>query len=158
MTERIGIVYPWPYLDSVPSLYNAAELLGAAGYKVDIYTRCDSTCVVPSFDGGSIEIILLRNRRERRGSSRAIPGRWSYPFDVWRRHKRGKYRCFIGVDPEGLLQAASLTRFIEVPLVYYSLELLLSGEVSNAQEEQLKKREFTLSRKAPFVMLAGSAG
>lgn len=72
---------------------------------------------------------------------------------VWWQHRRIPFRCFIGVDPEGLLEAYSLTRFIRVPLVYYSLELLFWDEINSIVQERLKKQEICLSRQSSFVVI-----
>lgn len=72
---------------------------------------------------------------------------------VRRVHRDEAYRCFIGVDPDGLLLADALTAGCGVPAAYYSLELLLSAEVTSRAEQQLKRREIELSRRAPFVIV-----
>jgi glycosyltransferase involved in cell wall biosynthesis len=61
------------------------------------------------------------------------------------------YDCLIGVDPDGLLLAHSLSG--GAPVAYYSLELLLSDELRTPSERQLKAREQVLSRAAPFVIV-----
>jgi glycosyltransferase involved in cell wall biosynthesis len=61
------------------------------------------------------------------------------------------YACVIGVDPDGLMLAESLAR--GAPLGYFSLELLLSSELSTAAEAQLKAHERELSRQAAFVVV-----
>jgi glycosyltransferase involved in cell wall biosynthesis len=63
------------------------------------------------------------------------------------------YRCFIGVDPEGLSQAAVFAAFVKAPIAYYSLELLLSHELDTRMEARLKKRELSLSRRAAFIVI-----
>jgi glycosyltransferase involved in cell wall biosynthesis len=65
------------------------------------------------------------------------------------------YQCVIGVDPDGLALAHSLAR--GAPLGYYSLELLLSYEISTAADEQLKTQERELSRQAAFVIVQDEA-
>jgi hypothetical protein len=55
------------------------------------------------------------------------------------------------VDPDGLVLAQSLAR--GAPIGYYSLELLLSYELSTPADEHLKARERELSRQAAFVVV-----
>ncbi|MEW5801270.1 MAG: glycosyltransferase [bacterium] len=153
MKKRIAIVYPWGNLDTVPSLCNAAELLANTGYEVEIFTYLNPRFIGPSFSHKSIMIVTPRPRWERQGIHRLIPARWSYPLQIWQRHLRCRYRCFIGVDPEGLVQAGWLSRWITVPLVYYSLELLLSGEIALAEQSQLKRAEKRLSHRAAFIII-----
>lgn len=59
--------------------------------------------------------------------------------------------CVIGVDPDGLALAHTVAR--GAPVVYYSLELLLSSELVTAAEVQLKARERELCRQAAFVIV-----
>jgi glycosyltransferase involved in cell wall biosynthesis len=59
--------------------------------------------------------------------------------------------CVIGVDPDGLILAESIAR--GAPLGYYSLELLLSYEVTTSAERELKSQERELSRRAEFTIL-----
>jgi hypothetical protein len=59
--------------------------------------------------------------------------------------------CVIGVDPHGLVMAHSLAR--GKPVGYYSLELLLSAELTTPGEVQLKSHERELSQRAAFVIV-----
>lgn len=151
--ERIAIVYPWTNVDTVPSLCNAAELLADKGYKVEIFCPIEPTFLTPIFNHPLIEVVVCGSRRERNGIYRFIPRRWSYPLQVLQRHRQSPYRCFFGVDPQGLLQAESFSRFTKAPLIYYSLELFLSGELSNENQAQLKRKEIELSRNAALVII-----
>ena len=74
-------------------------------------------------------------------------------IQMWWLHRLRPFQCVIGVDPHGLLQAHSLVRFLRVPIVYYSLELLPSDEVSNPAHRRLKQKEVTISRNAEFVII-----
>ena len=65
------------------------------------------------------------------------------------------YACVIGVDPDGLMLAHGLAR--GAPLGYFSLELLLSYELSTAADAQVKARERELSRQAAFVVVQDEA-
>jgi hypothetical protein len=62
-----------------------------------------------------------------------------------------RYRCLIGVDPDGLALAHRLAH--GAPVAYYSLELLLSSELSNPSDLRLKQQERQLLHQAPFVVI-----
>jgi glycosyltransferase involved in cell wall biosynthesis len=64
---------------------------------------------------------------------------------------RPRYRCLIGVDPEGLALAHSLSR--GAPVAYYSLELLLTDDLARPSDLRLKAQERRLSQQAPFVVI-----
>jgi glycosyltransferase involved in cell wall biosynthesis len=65
------------------------------------------------------------------------------------------FGCVIGVDPDGLALAHSMAR--GAPLGYFSLELLLSYELSTAVDRQLKAQERELSQQARFVIVQDEA-
>lgn len=72
---------------------------------------------------------------------------------AWWRSGRDPYLCVIGVDPEGLRRASVLTKFTRSAIAYYSLELMLSDEISSREERALKAQERELSRRASFVII-----
>lgn len=180
MKKRVAIVHPWPNLGAVPCLYGAAVLLSKHGYLVDIFTSVSHEFAKPIFDDNRINLRLsrpdaffsdlvrhhhsVRTRLPKLGgvfrlarSCWQVARKWARLapnlIQAWSLHHHNPYRCVIGVDPEGLWQGNSLARLIRVPLVYYSLELLLSHEVSNPADKRCKEREISLSRKARFVII-----
>lgn len=72
---------------------------------------------------------------------------------LWWSARTSPYTCFVGVDPEGLRRAALLRTFVRAKLVYYSLELMLSDEVTTREQRALKAVERRLSRSASFVIV-----
>lgn len=179
---RVAIVYPWPNLDTVPSLCNAAQLLAQSGHPVDIFTSSSPDWKPPAFGDWKINLIMSRSATGLQAlatSYKRHPWFQKHPvwFDllrscyrivkdwingvsmlvrsaqIWQRHLQTPYRCFIGVDPEGLVRAYSFAKFFRVPIVYYSLELLLTDEITTPREKKLKRREAALSHKAEFVII-----
>lgn len=98
---------------------------------------------------GFVFLVLRRLWR----AAREWATKWTALLLVFRLHRRSPYCCVIGVDPEGLIRASVLARFTGVPIAYYSLELLLSHELSSDGEKQLKDHELSLSREASFVII-----
>jgi glycosyltransferase involved in cell wall biosynthesis len=154
-TKRIAIVYPQPFLDTVHSLCNAAEILADEGYLVEIFATSSSEFVPLKFQNANIIIrpAFSPPRRERSGVHRIIPGNWLLALSIRQYHQKIPYQAFIGVDPQGLIQASHITQFIRVPLVYFSLELLLRQEIGKSGYAKIKKEEVRLSRKAAFVII-----
>lgn len=74
---------------------------------------------------------------------------------VWKLHRQCPYHCFIGIDANGLLMAHAISRLVRVPVVYYSLEILLSKDLITPKDRQLKKKELLLSRNVAFVVIPG---
>ena len=161
--RRVAIVYPLSNLDSVPSLYNTAVLLAEHGYWVDIFTHFDQAYVRPTFENERITLLgvspPVRNEQPRVWRfliSRVYPlfyWRVYWPLHLLARHQQVPYVCAIGVDPDGLVKAQSITRWVKAPLAYYSLELLLSYELITEHDRKLKAREQALSRQAAFVVI-----
>jgi len=183
---RVGIVYPRANVDTVPSLIGAAEVLADHGYDIDLFTYTQAGQPVPRFNSPRIRLRSLgtdgladhstaglRSLVKRAGwlptAARAPLGRGYAMLGAGlaqgsRLAARARsavadspptYACVIGVDPDGLALAHTLAR--GAPIGYYSLELLLSYELSSAAEQQLKAQERALSRGAEFVVVQDEA-
>jgi glycosyltransferase involved in cell wall biosynthesis len=71
----------------------------------------------------------------------------------WRDVDAGGYGMVIGVDPQGIVTAASLATHTNATLAYHSLELLPRRDVRSIDERVLKARELRLSRRAAMVIV-----
>jgi len=154
--SRIALVYPYYNLDSVPSLHNTAVLLAEHGYRVDIFTIFDEVHLRPKFDSQWISVLPISTptSSHTRIPWRPFIGRIFWLLRLFVRHWRSEYVCIMGVDPAGLAKARqTITRWLRVPLAYYSLELLLSYETTTERERRLKSQERRLSQQAPFVII-----
>jgi hypothetical protein len=180
--SRIGIVYPRANLDTVPSLVGAAEAFADAGYDVDLFTYFQAGQPAPHFGSPRIRVRSLGRLGLAEQSTASLRGavkRASWLPSAARAPLLRGYQvlgaglargsqiaararsavldgaepfvCVIGVDPDGLALAQSMAR--GAPIGYYSLELLLSYEVSTAADEQLKAAEQEYSRRAAFVVV-----
>jgi glycosyltransferase involved in cell wall biosynthesis len=183
---RIAIVYPRANVDTVPSLIGAAEQLAECGYDVDLFTYTQAGQPAPAFSSPRVRLRSLgvdgladhstaglRTLVKRAGwlpnAARAPLSRGYAVLGAGlaqgsRLAARARsavadpaegYACVIGVDPDGLALAHTLAR--GAPVGYYSLELLLSYELSSPEEQQLKARERELSRQAAFVVVQDEA-
>jgi glycosyltransferase involved in cell wall biosynthesis len=154
--RRVAIVYPAGNLDSVPSLCNTAVLLAEHGYWVDVFTYFDDVHVRPVFQNARISILpaSISGPRKRSISWRFLAGGGHFLLRLLVRHLQAPYVCVIGADLQGLIRAHRLiTRWIKVPLVYYSLELWPSYDLVTEQDRALKAQERVLSRQAAFVII-----
>jgi glycosyltransferase involved in cell wall biosynthesis len=156
-------------------LRNAAILLADGGYKIEFYTLIDSIFPQPDFDDPAISVCssqpeVFRERGVVRPAlAKFIPGRFcryvashfyrpmarrlSIEPDFRRRHASIPYIAIIGVDPEGLADAAPFADLLGVPLIYWSLELLFSDEITTKNQQTLKFREIVYSRRAAFTII-----
>lgn len=175
ISGRIAIFYPWGNLDTVPSLRNAAILLTIYNYKVEFYTLQDHCYPQPIFDDPGISVfsgtpaMFSEKGVVRPRCARFLPGRvhrflttqfyrpvmrrFSIGPDFERRHASIPYTAIIGVDPEGLTDASLFAKRLDVPLIYWSLELLFMDEITTKQQKMLKYNEIVLSRKSAFTII-----
>jgi glycosyltransferase involved in cell wall biosynthesis len=176
----VGIVYPRANLDTVPCLTVAAEMLAEHGYSVDLFTYLVAGQAPPRFDQQRVRLRPLGTQGVAEASTAAVRdlarradwlrrsglrtplargyaavgaglAQGSRLLARARSVDRPAYRCLIGVDPDGLALAHSLGR--GAPVAYYSLELLLSEEITDASDARRKDQELRLSRQAPFVVV-----
>lgn len=153
--KRVALVYAHGNLDSIPSLCGACCLLAEKGYLVDIFTLSRQHYVPPVFSAERIAVLPLQAPpvKMRRGAWRLIPDAFYLPLLVRARHRRMPYACVIGVDPEGLIEAAAMAQWVRVPFAYYSLELMFEKELASDSARELKRRERELNRQAAFTVI-----
>lgn len=151
---RIGIFYPFGNLDSVPCLFQAVEMLAEAGYQVDVFTVKSPKHVPPKF-GPNIDIYDHYHSWANYRFYRFFKPVTAIALAMMRRHQRSPYRCFVGVDPEGLIEAGRYNRFAKVPLVYFSLELLLEREICSSGKNVIDRKfqERLLSRQCEWIII-----
>ena len=179
---RVAIVYPRAILDTVPSLVGAAEMLAEHGHDVDVLTYTSAGQPPAHFASERIQLrslgvegladhstASLRSAVRQAGwlprAARAPLARGYAALGAGLAHgsrlvarvrsRPTAYDCVIGVDPDGLELAASMAA--GAPLGYYSLELLLSDELTTPAERQLKRRERELAQRAAFVIVQDEA-
>lgn len=183
---RIGLIYPRANIDTVPSLVGLLDELAARGHAVDVFTYRQAGQHAPSFASPRVRLrplgvegladystAGLRSVVKRAGwlpsAARAPLARTYQAIGAGlaggtRLAARARsavieheapFGCVIGVDPDGLKLAQSYAR--GAPIVYFSLELLLSYELTAAADQQLKAEERELSRQAAFVVVQDEA-
>lgn len=185
-SNRIGIIFPFPYLDTVPSICNTAMLLARSGYIVDIFTYKSLEFNVPEFHEDNINVHIIQTEirlKDIRKYKEFYTHQYSYYYRTLRAFfniakavyiksnnflrrlrliilslnieskKPYRYRYIIGVDPIGLLDADFLSKFVRASMIYYSLELLLSEEITQTELMRTKRQEIISSHKAAFVII-----
>jgi len=77
----------------------------------------------------------------------------SFRSKLHNHHATLPYVCFIGMDPEGLVAAVSSAKMLNVPVIYWSLELLFADEITDLTRQSLKQKEIHHSRLAYFTIV-----
>ncbi len=149
--EHIGLVVIGHPVMRQPCIINAVVMLRRAGYKIDLFTIHDGK--LPEHDFKDARVATHPYQR-RSGSALERPIRQA-AFLPWLLHTcRGKrYRCFIGVDPAGLIAATALGILLRVPVIYYSLELLLSSDHHGARTRVVKALERFCNRRSAWTII-----
>jgi glycosyltransferase involved in cell wall biosynthesis len=179
---KVAIVYPRADIDTVPSLVGAAEAFAARGYGVDLYTMIQAGQPPAQFSSPLIRQVSLgvlglteqgtaglRGVVKRMGwvpsAARTPLGQGYRALNASVLHgsrlvakvrsasarSQEPYVCVVGVDPDGLEVASAMAGGL--PVGYYSLELLLSFDLSTPADRRLKARERELSRQAAFIVV-----
>jgi len=176
--KGIAVLYPYSNLDTVPSLCAALESLASSHLPVDIFMPMPTDFRFPSFANPNIRVIAVPYNsppRTKFSHSKGMPHRFLrhrflrpvksllgrfvsislHPLarKILQYHLTASYRCIIGVDPHGVTRADPVARLLRVPIIYWSLELLLSYEVPNDWWRRLKEQERMASQRAAFVVI-----
>lgn len=160
MKNRIALFYPVWGLELNPSLVSMLNLLADAGYVIEVYTLGNSAVISNTFLKDSIKIVN-RHKKANQTSialSPYISLSWLEIVLIIYKHIFHKYICFIGVDHLGLIESSLLTRFMKVPIIYYSMELLFLDELDNNKKSHskwidIKQKEIEISKNCEFIII-----
>ena len=173
---RIAFFYHWGNLGAFSSLRDTLILLVEHGYLVDFFTQYDVS--FPSFEM-DIKGLSIINRPEafffvesslppliHRFRKGGRPYRWLmmkllYPllreftcnFFLRKQHASIPYHCMVGIDPEGLASASFYAKLLDVPSIYWSLELLLAKEIITQEKKNIKKLEIINNKQVAFTII-----
>jgi glycosyltransferase involved in cell wall biosynthesis len=172
---RIALFYPYGVFGTVQGLLDAVRLLADAGYEVDVFYRAtpaslpdrlhypgvtvtdDRPAVFTMGPIGRPKIVPRRAYGVYRRLTTAGPHRWWRRFaflpELRRRHRDLPYTCFMGLDWHGLLAAGPLAAALNVPLVYWSLELMFRDDLPYLGWESIKEQEVKWSQEAAFTII-----
>jgi hypothetical protein len=126
---RVAVLYPAPYLESVPAVRNFILLLAEAGVRTDVFVLAGgSRNQDAGFDHANIRTFRMPERRDRPGLFRFLPNFPAFLPWILKQSGLSKYDYLVGVDPAGLA-AAHLLRFLaRRGVIYYNLELILASD------------------------------
>jgi glycosyltransferase involved in cell wall biosynthesis len=168
--SRIIITFPEAILDSIPCLCNIITLLSTNGYKIDLMIYHDSDHILPKFNRNVKTHILYSRRyifKNNNGNiTHIINTLYNLVLIVYYKIKKmsllslfilrnsiKKYTCVIGINPTGIIMGYRYSQRLNVPIIYYSLELLLSSELSTIEEKRIKPQELMISKKSKFIII-----
>ncbi len=138
---RIAAVYPSPYLDSTPCLFNLIQALAGRGHCLTVYTSRQGNLTAPTFCGDV-------RAQFHEGSRRSFPS--------WLKRTVGSAKCnydvIVAMDRMGVLACAwAFGMSASLPWVYFNVELyrppIFKGwkhRVANAVEAWVVRRNAKL--------------
>jgi len=149
---RIGLVAPKSVL-IIPSVFALIQALTARGYALDIYAWDDVGFPFQPPSTKNLRLFML----PQQGPLGTAVWRWQYlahwmPYLVRQCHRQ-RYGCMVGLDPWGLVLASIPARLRRIPLVYFSLELLLRDRISSPYHQVLKWAERFSNRFSAFTII-----
>jgi len=141
---RIAVIYPLPFLDSTPCLYNLVQSLADAGYEMEVFTASDPRFTTPQFTG-DVSLHLFS------GSRRGFPAWMAKVADPKR------FNAVIAMDRWGMFSAARLLRLSNsIPLIYFNVELYLPPIFKGWKHTVMNRIEAALVRHMARLVLAPS--
>jgi len=175
---RIAIIYLHLNLDTCPSICATIECLLEYGYFVDIFTRSSKKYKPFIIHSNKIQVFSSKVIGEFIPDNKFTRLRY-LPFfktvlkpfksiikkliseealvpqieKIKQLHSEKPYKAVIGVDPEGFKIAGDIADSLNINLIYWSLELLLTKELTDKYWIDLKECEKKLSQRASFIII-----
>jgi len=150
---RIAIAYRGSNIDSIPCLCNLLWALAETGYEVDVFCLQDSVYIAPSFSSSAINVFANYPGWRARGLLGFVGNSKILALFALRRHMRRRYVSLIGVDAQGLIDAADFNRFLKVPVIYFSTEILPLDEIDSDSLRAAKEREIEICKDVKMVVI-----
>lgn len=161
--KYICVIFNEPIIDSVPCLISLVKKLEQNNFFVDIFCLGNQKSPIPkSLESDNIHIYQLKSNypnEERILGSITIYRIYNLirlVFFVFVRVFKNKYSFVIGVEPDGIISAWILSKvtFFYSKIIYFSLELYLSDEMTKCIQSMLfKQLEKWANKKAEFTII-----
>lgn len=175
---RIAIIYPYSNLDTCPSICATIEYLLEYGYFVDIFTRSSKKHRPFIIHSNKIQVFSSKVIEEFIPDNQFTRLRYLSFFKlvltpfrfiikkllsgenlvtqikkIKKLHSENPYKIVIGVDPKGFKIAGYIADLLNINLIYWSLELLLTKELTDKYWIELKECEKKLSPRTSFIII-----
>lgn len=148
MHKRIAIIYPTKYVVTVPSLVLLVHLLIENNYEVDIF----HSGKLLNFKKPKLKEYTLKEQQ-----CGTMIWKINFLFNwiprIFVESIKRNYSVFIGVDQYGLIIAGILGKTLQIPYLYFSLELLFFDEIRSKFIKILKRLETFFNRSAFFTII-----
>lgn len=146
---RVAILYPVPYLDSVPAVRNLIVMLAESGVETDVFILESGDRHNAVRFGGATRVHALAPKS---GLARRLPNFLRFLLFARRGGRGRRYDLVVGVDPAGAGAAWLLGKLWGVPQMYYSLEIIASYD-PHRMYKGYKALERRASRAARYLLI-----
>jgi hypothetical protein len=171
-TPRILMVYPYPNIESNPTMALLLETLDSFGAKVHVLFAKSDTVLMPARFGPNVEVERWDGaafhfrpyRPSRKAAVRGLLTKALPPllvrrhgdenFLIWFALRRMRnYDLAIGVDPGGISVVDRLNTWARIPIAYVSFELMFRDELEGLAENSLLEVEQQGASAARVILL-----
>jgi glycosyltransferase involved in cell wall biosynthesis len=147
--RRIVVIHLRSFLDTVPCLTSLIEYLAREGWEIDIFILEDDQFIKPLFSYNNVKVHLLS------GSFELNPVKIFLKMAKWYKIVRGHLKvqnssAIIGVDPDGILLSCLVAMGLNIPKIYFSLELYFLDEIKSFFGRLYKRAEKLCNKYAYF--------
>jgi hypothetical protein len=125
---RIAIIYPVPFLDSVPIVQSLAIKLSNKNNKIELFVvNPGQDHNAPSINNKNIKINTFNRKKlfKKNIIFNFLPNNLLFLYWCYKIFDKTRYDHVIGVDPAGLVISGLLSFFKSINFSYLSLELIL---------------------------------
>ncbi len=170
-TSRILIVYPYPNIESNPTMALLLETLDSLGAKVHVLFAKSDAVLTPAPFGSNVELErwdggafhFRAYRLSRKAAVRGLLTKTLPPLLVRRRgdenliwfavRRMRNYDLAIGVDPGGISVVDRLNTWARIPIAYICFELMFRDELEGLAENSLLEVEQRGASAARVILL-----
>lgn len=153
--KRIAIVFPYPFLDSVPVLISAIRML-ARHYYVDVFTYISKSFKAPEFDNKKITVYSFNSEPSATIFQEVIF--WArLSINLIRLFLSREYHFVFGVDQRGIILSGFSKLLFHVRIAYFSLEIIFPEMVTNKTSRIYKRCECWAHSMSDFVVALDKA-
>jgi len=170
-TPRILIVYPYPNIESNPTMALLLETLDSLGAKVHVLFAKGDAVLTPARFGSNVELerwdggafSFRRYRPSRKAAIKGLLKKALAPLLARRREdgdliwfalrRMRNYELAIGVDPGGISVVDRLNTWARIPIAYISFELMFRDELEGSVENSLLAVEQQAASEARLILL-----
>jgi hypothetical protein len=152
---KIAIIYPVPFLDSVPIVQSLAIKLGNNSNKIELFVfNSGQDHNAPSINNKNIKIntFIRKKLLKKNIFFYFLPNKLLFIYWCYKIFGKIRYDHIIGVDPPGLVVSGLLSFFKSINFSYLSLELILWSDKNRMLKEYKLLESFFIKKTKNIII------